>query len=219
MTEKTRRLTLLRELVVSGGVGAGQHLAIDDVVRVASDAGLRYSSRDNLYSDLDMLASEELVSCVKPGNAGCILVTIRPKAIALVEEMTETESRGSETLSWLVLLYDQRHKLLKDGPNSESAIAWFAEIGSLLQAVDPAYAESFHELSGYLTLPLSTYSLGPVWNQIQQIIMESDIPVAASLRFIATRLFTWFPVRSIPRHPRSAPESQAQRFRGRAVPK
>ena len=95
MTEKTRRLTLLRELVVSGGVGAGQHLAIDDVVRVASDAGLRYSSRDNLYSDLDMLASEELVSCVKPGNADCILVTIRPKAIALVEEMTETESRGS----------------------------------------------------------------------------------------------------------------------------
>jgi hypothetical protein len=163
----------LHELVRAGSPNLGQHVDISKVLEVVSQAGLLYSDERQLYNDMDILSSQDLITIAKAGNAGYLMITIKPNAILAVEKQEESEQEESSVLSRLTVLFDNRNELLKDGPNSEAGIAWFAEVASLLEVVDPRYAENFRDRTQYVTMPLSSYTIEPIWNQILYIVKEA----------------------------------------------
>lgn len=69
-------------------------------------------------------------------------------------------------LSELKALFAQRDSL----PDTEAGRRWLARVAALIEQVDPDSAAEVRHLAQILTLSLSTYTIGPVWKQVLQIL-------------------------------------------------
>ena len=61
---------------------------------------------------MDILSSQDLITVAKAGNAGCLIITIKPNAILAVEKQEKSELEQSSILSRLTVLFYNRNELL-----------------------------------------------------------------------------------------------------------
>lgn len=68
------------------------------------------------------------------------------------------------------------------GPSSEPGQAWLADVRAYLEQVDGTLAAQFAHWTFYVVMPLSNYTLGPIWTNMQGLLrtaiarLELELP-------------------------------------------
>lgn len=78
-------------------------------------------------------------------------------------------------------LWDSKWVLEKNGPNSKPGAEWLAEVRAHLQFADRDLASEFAHFMSLVGLPLSSYTLGPIWINMQGILRTAIAKVEAAI--------------------------------------
>jgi hypothetical protein len=73
-------------------------------------------------------------------------------------------------LAKLKELLDSKSVIEKFGPMSDSGQEWLANVKAHLELIDQSLAKQFGHLMYYVVMPLSAYTLGPIWTNMQSIL-------------------------------------------------
>ena len=84
-----------------------------------------------------------------------------------MERSIDMAINPKELLTKLRELWDGRILIEQHGPNSPQGTQWLADVRAYLELADPRLAAEFRRLSEYVALPLSSYTLGPLWTSMQ----------------------------------------------------
>jgi hypothetical protein len=76
-------------------------------------------------------------------------------------------------LQRLKSLLTNKGDLTKNGPRSEKGQQWLADCIAALIQTDPQAAKQFKHLSQYVLMPLSSHTLGPIWENMLLILRQS----------------------------------------------
>ena len=80
---------------------------------------------------------------------------------------------SSALLEKLKSLLDKKDVLEKHGPRSDVGQAWLADVRAHLELADPPLGMQFARLMFYVVMPLSSYTLGPIWINMQALLRSA----------------------------------------------
>ena len=95
----------------------------------------------------------------------------------------------SKILAKLEELLESKHVVETHGPNSEDGQAWLAEVGAYLHQTDPSLARQFGRLTYYVVMPLSSYTLGPIWTNMQMFIRSAIAKLKTETQQVTTKVY------------------------------
>jgi predicted nucleotide-binding protein with TIR-like domain len=79
----------------------------------------------------------------------------------------------------LKALFDNRDSLT----TPEQGRDWLSKVAALVGKVDPGRAEDVRHHAQILALPLSSYTIGPAWQQVLQIVADVIAPLEADRQY------------------------------------
>jgi len=78
-------------------------------------------------------------------------------------------------------LWETKWLLEMNGPNSTQGMTWLADVRAHLELANPKLAAEFAYYMKYVVLRLSSYTLGPIWTNLQGILRTAITTIEATI--------------------------------------